>query len=481
MADFDIELTIEKIKRQLVKDIAHEKFNAALIDIAALAEIYYEWNQFYCDDELDTYCHKIGKRLLKNLVGKWDIADRSRKVIIYCDTFGNDTRGLSLMYLMALESIGYHVVYLTRLDKKDAQPVLNESLEDTSIIYEYIDFTASYSNQIITLNALIQRYKPDIAFIYAKPYDVAVVAVFSQYIGKFERYKINLTDHAFWLGKNTFDYCIEFRNYGASISSGKRNIEKRRLICLPYYPYVDRNIVFMGIPFEDNVRYVFSGGSLYKTIGDTNKFYKIVEHILQTDKQVHFLYAGSGDDSQLKKIIEKYPDRAVHISERKDFVELIRRSVFYLNTYPTVGGQMMQYCALVGKLPVTLRHNDASGGLLLNQERLAIEFDTCAEIYEEIDKLLNDDEYLHEREKLLKGSVISEEKFQATLKDLLNNHQTDYKLECRKVDTGEIEREYRFRMKKKVLIDAIAKKRHLSLIGLFPFYFIQRYIRLKNK
>lgn len=479
MAEYDVKPVIGKIKNKLKKDIDHKSVNAVMADVATLAEIYYEWNQFYCDDELEEICCNVGQDLLKGLTNGWKTRNRNR-VVLYYDSFGNDIRGLSLMYLKALLALDYKVVYVTRSDRKEAQPVLNKALQDTGITYEYMDFASSYSDQIMTINAFVQQYTPDIAFLYTKPYDVVAVAAFSQYKGMIERYKINLTDHAFWLGKLSFDYCIEFRDYGASISRFKRGLEKETLVSLPYYPYEDKNIVFEGLPFDEDTRFVFSGGSLYKTLGEGNAYYKIVEHILQTDSEISFMYAGSGDDSQLREVSKKYPGRVVHTRERKDFVELIRRSVFYLNTYPTVGGQMMQYCAMAGKIPVTLRHNKASGGLLINQEKLGIEFDTLEEIYTEIDRLLGDEQYRHWKEATLKGCVIDELGFQSSLCQLLNQHSTVYELNCSDIDTSEIACEYRFRMKKDVLVNAIAKKRHSSLFFDFPTYFLKRYWKLRN-
>ena len=46
MIEYDINPTIEKIQRKLKKDFSLKKMNAVLVGVAALAEIYYEWNQF---------------------------------------------------------------------------------------------------------------------------------------------------------------------------------------------------------------------------------------------------------------------------------------------------------------------------------------------------------------------------------------------------------------------------------------------------
>ena len=128
---------------------------------------------------------------------------------------------------------------------------------------------------------------------------------------------------------------------------------------------------------------------------------------------------------------------------------------------------------------MTLRHNQASGGLLLNQTKLAIEFDTLEEIYTEIDRLVSDEQYRHKRESALKNCVISEKGFQKALNQMINTHETTYTLEYSKIDTNEIAREYRFRINEEVLINAIAKKRHMSLFFTFPLYFLRRYWKLK--
>lgn len=475
MKSIDVSKYDKKIKNKLIKDVKKGNLDAVLADVAALSEIYYEWNQFYTSVTLEDICLKIGEKLIST---DELIKMNNTNTVLYYDAFGHDTRGLSLMYLKALSELGFNLVYITRLDKKGLQPVLSKTLKKYHVQVEYMDFTSSYGNQIHVLDSLIKKYNPSKTFIYTLPYDVTAAVVFSRYKGIVQRYKINLTDHAYWLGTNTFDNCIEFRNYGASISVNKRNIDASKLVCLPYYPYIDKNVSFQGLPFDERQRFVFSGGSLYKTIGEENKYYKVVEHILSQDKNIVFLYAGSGDDTMLKKTMEKYPGRIVHISERKDFFELIKRSEFYLNTYPTVGGMMMQYSALAGKLPVTLRHNVASSGLLINQERLDIEFDTLEDIFNEIDKLLGNNEYLINKESLLEGSVISEDDFKKALLEIIQNKDNGYSLRITDVDTKEIAKEYQFRMNINCIMNAVAKKRHVSLARIYPLFFVKRYMKI---
>ena len=116
------------------------------------------------------------------------------------------------------------------------------------------------------------------------------------------RYQINLTDHAFWLGADSIDKCIEFRDYGATISKKYRRIPIESIVKIPFYPIVNIDMKFQGFPFKkkDYQKVFFSGGALYKTFGDDNRFYRIVSNILNQYNDLIFWYAGSGDDSELK-------------------------------------------------------------------------------------------------------------------------------------------------------------------------------------
>ena len=214
----------------------------------------------------------------------------------------------------------------------------------------------------------------------------------------------------------------------------------------------------MSVLYVKKEKYIFSGGALYKTLGDDkNTYYKIVDHILKNNSEIKFLYAGSGDASEINKILNKYPNRAYLIDERKDFYYLIENSIFYLNTYPMFGGMMMKYAADAGKIPITLRHNKDSDGLLLNQEEAKIEYDTYEELIRDVDKLLMDSQYLKARESLLEGTVIKEERFVKNVRGVIENHRTDYKHEIIEIDTSNFQKEFyeRFDLKQEIYKNAI--------------------------
>ena len=476
---------VERLRKIIEKKIKEKQYEDALRAISVCGEIFYSHNQTYTDDFLENNLLLISRELSKNKGKKSrEKCLNDKKTILFYDGFGLDTRGLALIFLKALVELGYDVVYVTKEDAKDRQPRIHQVASESSMKWVYIPTDKSYLEWIESLSQAFELYSPDVSFFYTTPYDVSAVVVFNMYKGATVRYQIDLTDHAFWLGKNAFDYCIALRDLGAKIAYHYRGIPKEKLVMLPYYATVDHKAPFEGFPFDTNgYRVVFSGGSLYKTLGDKEKkYYKIVEHILEYHEDIIFLYAGNGDDSELKKIERKYQGRAYHIAERKDLYQVMKNCVLYLNTYPMFGGLMMNYAATAGKLPITLKHNHDADGLLFNQSKLKIEYDDIESLLKDVDLLLDDSGYLKERENLLKGSVITEKKFKYELKNLIENHRTSYQFDLNYVDTSEFRREFdkRFDLYKMVSIILYRKNNNKLIKNFSGLYWIGKYKCVKE-
>ena len=261
----------------------------------------------------------------------------------------------------------------------------------------------------------------------------------------------------------------------AALQYYHRGIKKEQMIKLGVNLIVEKYDDHSGLPFNPlETKYIFSGGSLYKTLGDEdNRFYKIVAHILKNHSDIKFLYAGTGDKTEMNKIVNAYPDRAFLIGERKDFFYLIQHCLLYLNTFPMFGGMMMKFCGLAKKIPITLKHNNDSDGLLLNQDECNIEYDSYDDLIMDIDKLINNEEYRNNREKLLEGSVITEERFKNNVRSVIENYKTDYEHEFIDMDTSLFRQEYydRFNYDEQML--AMVRKINISLWAEFPMLFVK--------
>ena len=472
--------TINVLKTKIGKYLLKNRINDALKLISISSNILYFFNQLYTDDDLEEYIENVAKSISTET---FDITNE--KTIIFYDGFGFCNRGLIIQYLRALTKFDNFVYITFRKFEKSIKP-LEEIILSNSGKIVYLEKSLPI-DQIKELNEIIYQLKPKHFFIYTTPFDVIVTTSLTCHkTSNMKKYLINLTDHAYWLGTRIFDILIEFREYGAFISEKYRKIDKSKLVKLPFYPIID-NKEFEGYPFnfdEKTQKLIFSGGALYKTIDKENTYYKIIEKILNYDESTVFWYAGSGNDKKMKLLMKKYPNRVFLTKERPDFLEIIKRSYFYLNTYPISGGLMPQYAASVGKVPLSLKHNDDITGILIEQEKLNIIFDSLEELFSKIELLLSNENEVKEYSTKLKNAVISEEKFNNEIKNLLEKENTNYKLNLNKTfDDEKLRQTYLNQITYKEFCDIlITKETIFMLLMIFPKESLFKiFSKIKNK
>lgn len=463
---------IGNLKEIANKSLKKNNLNKCLTAISVAGDYLYQYNQYYTDDELENYISLVSD-ILKKKNNFGNLKNNTEKIIVY-DGFGLDIRGTILIYLNALGLNNYPVVYITNKNVKNKIPTIISMCNKYNFIVEYIDME-NYVSWTKQLALMFQKYEPKAAFFYTLPNDVSGIAAFHMFEGCVDRYLIDLTDHAFWLGKIAVDYVLGSRDMSAYLEFYQRKIPKSKLKKLDINLLVDECENHNGLPFNpEDTKYIFSGGSLYKTLGDEEKiYYKIVDHILFKHKNINFLYAGHGDDSEMRKIEKKYPDRTFLIEERKDYYYLIKNSIFYLNTYPMFGGMMMRYAALAHKLPITLKHNSDSDGILIHQTECNIEYDKYEDLIKDVDLLIENEEYLKKREKLLDGAVVTEERLKNNIKSLIENHKTDEDHNFIEIDTSKFKKEYYERFDCKKQLYSIVNKKNISLLLDYPNLFIE--------
>ncbi len=443
---------IEVKKAALVKYIAEKKdeirariatgqHEEAMKLMLSLANILYEYNQTYTDDELEGALKEIAQSMGGAV--RWQQSEEN--TVLFYDGFGLDTRGLAAIYLDALVSLPYRVIYLVTENAKGKIPTLEAILQGKNAHVAYYP-DDSYIEAHRHICEVIDKFRPKHGFLYTTPWDIAGLSAFMRYEGSMKRYQINLTDHAFWLGVNAFDYCLEFRDYGARISNHYRKIPAEKLIRLEYYPYVGKKVPFAGYPFEKQPGdfVIFSGGSLYKTMNEKRTYYKVVDHVLASHPQVRFWYAGHGDDSELVKLKEKYPQRVFHTQERKDILSIMENVDLYLGTYPMNGGLMLQYSVIGRCVPLSLRHNEDASGILINQDELGVEFSTAEEWIDAINRFIDDETYRKELRRNIATAVITRDEFVAKVNRVMINPSNNI-LDLSPIDTKEFRSDYVWR------------------------------------
>ncbi len=416
-----IEKDYEKLKRAAGKLFKKGLFEKTLRLIYLLAGLMYTVNQKFYDDKLEEVLIEMGR----NIAGERKPYQSKKNHVIFFDGFGNEDRGLMLIYVKALLELGYDISYITRYEKAETIPRLRGELGDRIIYLKQ----RKYLDQIKELISIIDECGAEHAFLYITPDDVVAVSAFSQYQGKIKRYLINLTDHAFWLGRNAADIFVEFRNYGADISFQERKINKEQLVVLPFYPQIPE-VVFKGFPFDEKgKKVIYSGGFLYKTFGEGNLYYQIVEFILKADKDTIFYYTGAGDTTEINKLMVKYPQRVYYDVERSDFYEIMQRCYFYLSTYPYFGGMMTQYAVAAGKLPITLGGEEVIGEQTADGGKDIWYFKDADVLCQEIARLLENPRYLEEREKCVLKGISNPEVFRRQLQKIMTDSKSERPVE----------------------------------------------------
>lgn len=475
---FDKNIVIAKINKRIDACIQEKRYEEALSLIELVANIFYQHNQFFYDEKLENDLKLISDKIMEK-----KSFNNSKKDVVFYDGFGLDTRGLALIYVRALSKF-YNVTYVTYQSSLDKIPSIVSAIREGGGSVRVIN-QKSNIDKIKELDRIIIKVRPSSLFMYTVPSDVIIPIVMYAYKGLVESFQINLTDHAFWLGAQACDYCIEFRDYGAFISNSFRNIPKSKILCLPYYPVIDYNKSFDGYPFKidpSKQKVVFSGGSLYKTKGGNGLYYKIVRHILTNHKNVIFWYAGFGDKTEIDKIIKDFPDRAFITEERKDLYQVLENCTLYLSTYPVCGGLMFQYAALAKKLPLTLKFGDLSNDFLINQDALGIEYNNYDDLINELDELLNNPDLLFKRSATIDKNVISPEVFERQLKKMLEEKETEFHLNYSSVKVEDLFSEYAHNFSDKKMIDIIYGTKKMIVFKLFPtIFFWGKVERIKNK
>ena len=403
---------------------AYDKAMRAIWD---MGEKLYHYNQYYVDDGLEAALRALSMLLPARrkaaLVGQ-----RGRRVLFY-DSFGLDSRGLAQIYLRALANLSDSLCYVAPLHKKGTLPSLEAVVQGAGGTVHYLPLdpcTQDYEG----LCEVMDAFSPTHSFLYTTPWDTAGLLAFMGLEGHSVRYQVNLTDHAFWLGQNAFDYSLEFRDFGASLSRDWRHIKEEKLLLNPFYPFVEEGVSFEGFPFQREAGdfVIFSGGRFDKTMDAEHTYYRMVAQILLEFPQVKFWYAGTGDDRFLRALMAQFPSRVFFTFERTDLLAILQHVDMYLSTCPVGGGLMTQYAALAGKPPFILDYNDYHHGFLLDEENLGIHFTDYEPFLEEMRRYIGDDAYRMRKDAAFAAhrNLLGAEEFQANLARILAEGRSSY-------------------------------------------------------
>lgn len=460
---------VDSITHKLKKNIQREYLNNSDSNVLELVSVcacvLYETNISYMDDFLESMLQKVARRIKDADPRMFHLDQADEDAVVFYDGFGLNNRGLAGIYLRALGK-SKKIYYITYAHRKAYIPDILSLVSDCGGEALFLE-DGSKLSQIRQLNEFVCHARAKHFLLYTYPHDTVAPTLLYGFDSSLTRYQINLTDHAFWLGAGCMDRCIEFREYGANISSEYRNIPRQILTVLPIYPSVDYDHPFLGYPFElqEGQKVIFSGGALYKTFGEDNLYYRIVDRILCDHHDAVFWYAGSGDDSQIRQLCQKHPGRVYLSKERPDLHQVLKHCHFLLNTYPVSGGLMYQHAACAGRVPVTLRFDDDNDGMLIAQRELQVDFDTPEELAREVRLLMEDADYYQERSRKMSGSVITEAGFAEALDTILAAGSSGFPIRYRHLDTEKF-RERALQIQKEHNLNCLFVRKNAAMLML---------------
>lgn len=420
-----------RFKEHAINYFSKGKLNLSLRSIRAFATVAANINLVYSDDELEVLLGEIAVQITsKGALNQ--CANYSNKIVFY-DGFDCTNVPLTLQYIRALKSTGFDILYLFEDSKIKSDPeILRELSSSFKITVQKLSSTLSPSQKILEAYNMILEFNPSKAFLHLGEVHVEAIAIFSLF-PKIIKYRINLGDHHFWLGAKQLDFCLEFREYGATISVEKRGISASKLLYQPYYPYIDERS-FEGFPFQrrgDEV-IMFSGGRLYKIFGRNYEYFSIVKRILDDNPKVIFILAGKngGDTNYIFKFIKlnKFEKRFYYLGHRRDINEVFKRCDIYLNTYPQSGGLMCMYAAVNKKPILTYTSEDlpenCTENLLYNySSKNNITFNRKEHFFSHVTELVNNQVYRRMIGDEMPKYVITQPKFNELLN--LNLHKQE--------------------------------------------------------
>jgi glycosyltransferase involved in cell wall biosynthesis len=309
------------------------------------ANVGYTFNLRYTDEAVEDSIDALSRRFTPNPVS----IDPQQGSVVFYDTFAMDNRGLTQQYLHALVQLGYTIHYIVPHDSIGAD--IRSFLESTKgATITTLTHKRFRENLEAGLNA-IQAARPSTVFQHMGPDDILGCCLCLPVTGC-TRYRINLTDHAYWVGTRCSDYWIEFRRYGAWLSHHHRKLPLERLLLQPYYPIAVEK-PFEGFPatVTPGKTLLFAGATYYKLYGNNHRFLHLIRKVLEDHPDTQFLLAGDGNDAPLHQFIHRYhlENRIILLGSRRDITEVFRHIDIYINTYPMIGGLMSQLAALCHK------------------------------------------------------------------------------------------------------------------------------------
>lgn len=431
----DIQTGVDAIRKKAAKSLRKGAYADAVRYLDACSNLASQFNLQYADDEIELILKIIAEKTVKQVGEYSPLPDHWVFYDDFCTTYV-----LGLQWLEAMALSGRQVLYVTTRDvnaESRHKNILDRVEEYPNVTVEIIP----QGNVFVRAQALydvIVRSQASKIVLHKRPTRSVIDIVLPVLPVGLTRYVINLSDQTFWLGARSVDFCLEFRQFGASVSLQRRGLKKEQLLMIPFYPADDRN-AFAGFPLECTAdkTIIFSGGDFYKTLDEKRVYWRLVKHILDKYPQVVFLFAtknnsGSGNDIQCFIEDNHFEGRFVYINFRPDIYQVIAHCDIYMGTSPTSGSLMSQLAAINAK-PILQYYDpgtpdDETEQAICINNTFEISFHDEDGFMKEADRLISNLEYRHSQGERLHKAMMRHEQFNCLALKTLETNKTQLPL-----------------------------------------------------
>lgn len=429
----DIINGVKAIRRKASDSFRKGCCSEAMHYLDVCSSIAGQFNLQYADDGMETLLKQIAEKTIiqadvyEPLPERWVLYDD------FCTTYV-----LGLQWLEAMALSGKELLYVTtRNVNADSRHknILDRVAEYDNVSVEIIPQGGVFEKAQALYDVLVW-YRASKLVMHKYPVGSVMDLVLPVLPKGMVSYVINLSDQTFWLGARSIDYCLEFRQFGASVSLQRRGLKREQLLLMPFYPADDRN-PFAGFPSECNKdkTVIFSGGDFYKTLNDKRTYWKLIRNILHKYPQVVFLFATKNipeGDRDIRRFINDnhLEGRFIYINFRPDIYQVFAHCDIYMGTSPTSGSLMSQLAAINGK-PILQYYelgtpDDETEQAICINETFDISFHDEGDFMQEADRLITDLEYRRKQGKRLKQAMMQKSQFNKLVLDTLETNITQF-------------------------------------------------------
>jgi len=427
----DIKKGFGALKKEAEKSFRNGNFDEAMHYLDVCSNIASQFNLDYADFEIESLYKQIAEKTVKQLAGYEPLSDHWILYDDFCTTYV-----LGLQWLEAMALSGKQILYVTTRNVNEEsrhKNILDRVAEFDNVTVKIIPQGNTFERAQALYDVLV-RFKASKLVMHKRPV-ISVMDLVLPILPKWMvSYVINLSDQTFWLGAKYINYCLEFRQFGASVSLQRRGLKREQLLMVPFYPADDRN-AFVGFPPEctDDKIVVFSGGDFYKTLDDKRIYWHLIRQILNKYPQVVFLFATKNipeGDRDIRKFIKEnhFENRFIYISFRSDIYQVFAHCDIYMGTSPTSGSLMSQLAAINAK-PILQYYesgtpDDETEQAICINDSFGISFSDEESFMHEADSLITDKAYRQQQGERLQRAMMQHEQFNKLVLDTLETNKT---------------------------------------------------------